>query len=91
MKKLISLLLAAVLLCTALPVAAFAAAEETFVPVLRFIASSDSHVKADDDRNSNRVGAMLAQAYALADGDAVYSNLDALMMAGDLTNNGTKE
>ena len=91
MKKLISLLLAAVLLCTALPVAAFAAAEETFVPVLRFIASSDSHVKADDDRNFDRIGAMLAQAYALADGDAVYGSLDALMMAGDLTNNGTKE
>ena len=90
MKKLVSLLLCAVLLCTLAP-AAFAAADEPFTPVLRFIASSDSHVKADDDRTYNRIGAMLAQAYALADGDPVYSNLDALMMAGDLTNNGTEE
>ena len=89
MKKLVSLLLCAVLLCTLAP-AAFAAADEPFTPVLRFIASSDSHVKADNDRTYNRIGAMLAQAYALADGDPVYSNLDALMMAGDLTNNGTK-
>ena len=90
MKKLVSLLLCAVLLCTLAP-AAFAAADEPFTPVLRFIASSDSHVKADNDRTYNRIGAMLAQAYALADGDSVYSNLDALMMAGDLTNNGTEE
>ncbi|MBR3094598.1 MAG: hypothetical protein IKH12_03295 [Clostridia bacterium] len=90
MKKLISLLLAAVLLCTLAP-AALAAAEEPFVPVLRFIACSDSHVKADSDRTFDRIGAMLSQAYALADGDSVYSNLDALLMAGDLTHNGTKE
>ena len=90
MKKLISLLLAAVLLCTLAP-AALAAAEEPFTPVLRFIACSDSHVKADSDRTFDRIGAMLSQAYALADGDSVYSNLDALLMAGDLTHNGTKE
>ncbi len=91
MKKIISILLCAVLLCSAAPVAAFAAAEEPFVPVLRFIACSDSHVKADNDRTYDRIGAMLTQAYALADGDDAYNSLDALMMAGDLTNNGTKE
>ena len=37
MKKFISLLLCAVLLCAIAPVAAHAAAEEPFVPVLRFI------------------------------------------------------
>ena len=90
MKKLISLLLAAVLLCTLAP-AALAAAEEPFVPVLRFIACSDSHVQKDSDRTFDRIGAMLSQAYALADGDSVYSNLDALLMAGDLTHHGTRE
>ena len=91
MKKLISFLLCTVLLCTAAPVSALASAQDQFVPVLRFIASSDSHVKADDDRNFDRIGAMLKQAYALADGDSVYKNLDALMMAGDLTNADTRE
>jgi len=90
MKKFISFLLCAVLLCTALPVAAFAAAEEPFVPVLRFIACSDSHVKTENDLTFNRIGAMLNQVYALTDADPVYPNLDALMMAGDLTHDGTK-
>ena len=90
MKKLISFLLCVVLLATAVPVAAFAAAEEPFVPVLRFIACSDSHVKTENDLTFNRIGAMLTQAYALADADTVYPNLDALMMAGDLTHDGTK-
>lgn len=80
MKKIISILLCAVLLCTAAPVAALAADEDPFVPVLRFIACSDSHVKADNDRTFNRIGAMLTQAYALADGDGVYQNLDALLI-----------
>lgn len=90
MKKLIAFLLCAVLLCTAMPVA-FAAAKEPFVPVLRFIACSDSHVKTENDLTTNRIGAMLSQVYALTDADPVYPNLDALMMAGDLTHDGTKE
>lgn len=91
MKKLISFLLCVVLLCTAVPVAAFAAAEKPFVPVLRFIACSDSHVKTENDLTFHRIGAMLSQAYAKADADSVYPNLDALLMAGDLTHDGTKE
>lgn len=89
-KKWISLLLCAVLLCTVAP-AAFAAEQEPFVPVLRFIACSDSHVSADNDRTFHRIEAMLQQAYTLADNDTVYTNLDALLMAGDLTNQGTEE
>ena len=91
MKKFVSFLLCIVLLCTAAPVVAFAGTEKPFVPVLRFIACSDSHVQKDSDRTFDRIGAMLAQAYALADADPVYPNLDALMMAGDLTHHGTRE
>lgn len=91
MKKVISLLLCAALLFAVAP-AVFAAEEEPFIPALRFIASSDSHIKGgDDNRNYDRVRAMLSQAYALADADGAYNSLDALMMAGDLTNDGTKE
>lgn len=90
LKKCISGFLCAVLICTAAP-AAFAAAEEPFLPALRFVACSDSHVMADNDRNFDRIGAMMEQAYALADGDGAYNRVDALLMAGDLTNNGTTE
>ena len=78
------------LLCAALP--AFAAGEaEPFTPVLRFIASSDSHVKEENDKTAERLGRMLEQAYVLSDSDPVYQSLDALIVAGDLTNDGTKE
>nr|MCR5689874.1 hypothetical protein [Clostridiales bacterium] len=74
MKKVISLLLCAALLFAVAP-AVFAAEEEPFVPALRFIASSDSHIKGgDDNRNYDRVRAMLSQAYALADADGAYNS-----------------
>ena len=89
-KQCICVLLCAVLTCTAAP-AALAAAEDPFVPALRFVACSDSHVRAENDRTFNRIGAMMTQAYALAAGDEVHPNVDALLMAGDLTNQGTEE
>ncbi len=90
-KSVTALLLCCVLLlCAVLP--CFAAEKgETFIPVLRFIASSDSHVRMENDKTFERIGSMLEQAYALSDSDPVYQNLDALVMAGDLTNSGTKE
>ena len=76
--------------CAALP--SFAAGKaETFTPVLRFIASSDSHVRMENDKTFERIGMMLGQTYALSDSDETYQSLDALIMAGDLTNSGTKE
>ena len=91
LKTATALLLSCLLLvCAALP--CFAAGDtETFTPVLRFIASSDSHVRTENDKTFERIGRMLAQAYALSDGDETYQNLDALVMAGDLTNSGTPE
>ena len=97
-KKLISLLLTLVLLATvtafALPAFAEDAAQaETasdFVPVLRFIAASDTHVRDDSDVTAQRIGKMLDLVYSVADADPNYTALDALLVAGDLTNDGTK-
>ena len=61
-----------------------------FVPVLRFVAASDTHVRDDSDVTANRIGKMMEMAYAIADADAAYPALDALLIAGDLTNDGTK-
>ena len=86
--------LVCVVLCLLLGVCAFAAAAEIetpFVPVVRFIASSDTHVKGDDDVNLLRIGKMLDIAYAAAESDENYKQLDAFLVAGDLTHNGTQE
>lgn len=91
MKKCISLLLTVLLLAACAAVPARAAEDAAFVPVLRFIAASDSHVRAENDVTADRIGRMLRQTYALADSGETYQNLDALVMAGDLTNNGTPE
>ena len=94
MKKLISILLALLLaFCCAVPVFAASASDaaETFVPVLRFIASSDTHVVEEGGTTFNRIGMMLDNTYALAEADPNYNRLDALVVAGDLTNGGKKE
>ena len=67
------------------------AAGEEFIPVLRFIASSDTHILNYSDRNDKRIGMMLDLAYEISEADPNYKALDALLIAGDLTNDGTKE
>ncbi len=91
MKKTFSLLLAALMLfCCAVP--AFAAADDAqaFVPTFRFVAASDTHVRDDDDTNVQRIEKMMRMAYDVAEADPTYTGLDALLIAGDLTNDGTK-
>lgn len=95
MKKILCLFLAAVFVLAGAGVAAGAdeapAAQEEFVPVIRFVASSDTHVKEDDDTNAKRIPMMMEIAYAQAEADPSYTNLDALIVAGDLTDQGTKK
>ena len=91
MKRAAALLLG---LCLLLSLCVFGAAAETdapFVPVLRFVASSDTHVKADSDLTMLRIGKMLDMAYEIAESDESYKQLDAVLVAGDLTHNGTQE
>ena len=61
-----------------------------FTPVLRFIASSDTHVRDTDDTTVQRIGKMIDLGYSAAESDPHYKTLDALVIAGDLTNDGTK-
>ena len=69
-----------------------APADDTdFKPVFRFIASSDSHVQAGFDTNSRRVQKMIRLGYAIAGADEDYDGLDAVLIAGDMTDNGRKD
>lgn len=93
MKRLHKLLaLVFVLLFVFSAVSAVAAAQETesFVPVMRFVASSDTHVRDNSDMTRDRIGKMMTLAYARADADPNYQTIDALLVAGDLTHDGTK-
>lgn len=63
--------------------------ETDFVPVLRFEVMSDTHVKAIGDTHSSRLQKAVSFAYDYANKSDSYKNLDAVVIAGDLTNNGT--
>ena len=61
-----------------------------FTPVLRFIAASDTHVRTYFDTECRRIQKMLRLGYAIADADDAYGALDAVLIAGDLTDDGRK-
>lgn len=63
---------------------------DDFTPVMRFIISSDSHVVTVGDTQTTRVEKMIKLGYAIAESDEEYNKLDAVLMAGDLTDDGTK-
>lgn len=91
MKKLISVLLAVIIIMTVFcTTPAFAASDSDFIPIIRFIASSDTHIQDDNDTNALRIEKMLEIGYTLAEEDENYNKLDAVLIAGDLTNDGTK-
>lgn len=58
-----------------------------FETVLRFLVTSDTHVSAVTDTSAIRLGKLLTSAYAYAEKQE-YKNVDALVVAGDLTNYG---
>ena len=60
-----------------------------FVPVLRFVVASDTHIKTIGDERSQRIQKILSLAYSDAQQDAAYTKLDAALFVGDLTNKGT--
>ena len=62
--------------------------ESDFVPVLRFVAMSDTHVSAVGDVRSGRIQKILNMAYDDARNDPQYKTLDAALFAGDLTDDG---
>ena len=61
-----------------------------FTPVMRFIVSSDSHITTIGDFQSTRLMKMIKMGYDIAESDEEYKKLDAVLMAGDITDMGTK-
>lgn len=92
MKKILVVLLSLLMLvCSCCAAFAAGAAEtEAFTPVMRFVAASDTHVLENSDQNEQRIGKMMALAYEVAAADPAYNRVDALLLAGDLTNDGTE-
>lgn len=62
---------------------------DDFVPVARFIATSDTHISALGDKGCRRIAKMINSAYEIAEADADYNKLDAVVFSGDITDSGT--
>ena len=62
--------------------------DDDFVPVLRFVATSDTHINTLGDTGCKRASAMIKTAYAISEADRDYKNLDAVVFSGDVTDNG---
>ena len=62
--------------------------QDDFIPVVRFVATSDTHVQTLGDKACYRIAKMMKSAYAYSDADADYTNLDAVVFSGDLTDDG---
>ena len=65
--------------------------EDDFVPVMRFVATSDTHIEDFGDVGCKRTSAMLKTAYAISEADPDYKNLDAVVFSGDITDNGRRK
>ncbi len=62
--------------------------EDDFVPVFRFVSTSDTHINSLGDTGCKRTAAMIRTAYAISDADKDYKDLDAVVFSGDITDNG---
>ena len=63
-------------------------ADASFETALRFVVSSDSHVKKYGDIGCQRIMKMIKTGYAAAEADANHNTLDAAVLVGDITNTG---
>lgn len=61
-----------------------------FTPVIRFTVASDSHVNCVGDDGSQRIQKAISLGYDIARQNEKYKNLDAVLFAGDITDDGTK-
>lgn len=64
---------------------------DDFVPVMRFVATSDTHINTIGDTGCRRIADMMNTAYAISEADEDYKSLDAVVFSGDLTDNGLKD
>lgn len=63
--------------------------EDDFVPVMRFVATSDTHIQTLGDKGSRRIVKMVKSAYEIAENDSDYNALDVVVFSGDITDQGT--
>lgn len=61
-----------------------------FTPVARFIVTSDAHITTIGDVETTRLQKMIKLGYDIAEKDEEYNKLDAVIIAGDVTDMGTK-
>lgn len=90
--KLISAILALLLILTAVIPLLSGCGKDEFTPVLRFAVASDVHIEDNGTTavEEARLSKMFDMAYAHAEGgDTPYKKLDAVMFVGDFTNRGT--
>lgn len=64
---------------------------DDFIPVMRFVATSDTHIETIGDKGCKRISALMKTAYAISDADEDYKNLDAVVFSGDITDHGLKD
>lgn len=62
-----------------------------FTPVLRFFIASDSHVASMGDVEALRMQKSIKTAYKIAETDEEYKKLDAVIFAGDITDDGRSD
>lgn len=67
----------------------FDASDDDFIPVMRFVATSDTHIIALGDKSCHRINNMIESSYALAALDKDYGEVDAFVFCGDITDDGT--
>ncbi|MCR4905113.1 MAG: metallophosphoesterase [Clostridiales bacterium] len=68
--------------------AAPADVRDGFVPVIRLAVCSDTHITDTTNERAVRLGKLFDTAYRYADAHPTYQTLDAVLMAGDITNTG---
>lgn len=59
-----------------------------FVPAIRLAVCSDTHITDTTNERAVRLGKLFDTAYRYADAHPTYQTLDAVLMAGDITNTG---
>ncbi len=95
MNSLLSLLLAGMTFLASFfslfyPVKDIKNVEDDFVPVVRFLAMSDTHYKFLGDKATVRVAKAIKYGYEIAEKDKDYNKLDAVCFTGDITNKGIR-
>ena len=63
---------------------------DDFKPVLRFAVMSDTHVGDPGDERCERIRRIIPLSYEIAENNAFYKNLDAVVFVGDMTDEGNE-